>query len=256
MYEQSDSAELMPPGTYLETIAHPGGEDSKTIELAIFKEHRFAFYFWNRWLKKHEHSQPPPHLVTIDWHRDLAPPSDAEKKNLNKLDLSDPDQVAQFIWSDLNTHNDSHLLSAAYLNLISNIFLLKNYGEQQQHIFIDRFENEHRIYEFKSYEDFQHAVLESDDAGFFLDIDLDYFIKGKVSPHQLKEVTPYNNEEIATLIDHNSPLFQHIFPKLNGITIAAEPRYCGGILKSNRIMESVLSQLFTEELQWKHLSQE
>lgn len=251
MHEDPDVENLMPPGTYLESITHP--EDrSRKIELAVFKEHRFAFYFWNRWTAKLPDKSEPPTLITIDWHRDLAPPSASEKKNLKKLKLSHHDKVAKFIWSGLDTHNDSHLLSAAFLNIIGDVILLKNYGEQIENTYVDNEGNEHRISEFKSYSNFEEAVIAHNAERYFLDIDLDFFVKGKVVSHQLQEVTPYSEQEIAEIVDSGSPLFKHLYANLEGLTIAAEPRYCGGILKSNQLMKIVLEQLFTQDLRWKH----
>ena len=158
MHEHPDVANLMPPGTYLEEIAHPG-DKSKTIELAIFKEHRFAFYFWNRWSFDLPDSSKPPTLITIDWHRDFAPPSSGEQEKLNKLNLSDPEEVAKFIWSGLDTHNDSHLLSAAYLNIIDDVILLKNYGDQAENTYVDSDGNNHMISEFKLFESFEKQYL-------------------------------------------------------------------------------------------------
>jgi len=250
MHEHPDVVKLMPPGTYLENLEHPSG-DSRNVELAVFKEHRFAFYFWNRWTNKLKPKLSPPTLVTIDWHRDLAPPSAVEKEALENLDLSDQNEVSKFIWSGLDTHNDSHVLSAAYLNIIGDIILLKNYGESAETKFEDRFGNTHSVFEFKSYEAFEKTVLSQKPGGCYLDIDLDFFVKGKVLSHQLEEVTTYSEGEISDIIDIDSPLFEHLCQGLEGITIATEPRYCGGILKSNRILETVLGQLFTDELQWK-----
>lgn len=252
MHEHPDVANLIPPGTYLETLAHPSG-DSRSMELAIFKEHRFAFYFWNRWNNSLEPKQPSPTLITIDWHRDLAPPSDDEKEALNQLDLAEEDHVSAFIWSKLNTHNDSHLLSAIYRNIIGDVFLLKNYGDASESVYEDCEESNHRILEFKHIKNLEDALSQRQDERYILDLDLDYFVKSKVYSHQLDEVEPYTREEIAEIIDPGSELFQELFQKLEGITIATEPRYCGGILKSNRILEHVLQLLFNDELKWKHL---
>jgi len=253
MHEHPDTEILIPPGTYLEKVPHPNGTSSKSMEVAIFTEHRFAFYFWNRWLRDLSDSRKPPCLLTIDWHRDLAPPSDSEKEELKNLDLTRQEEVAKFVWSQMDTHNDSHLLSAAYLNLIDDVFLLKNYGERQQSSFIDRQSNRHQIFECCSFADLQESVLDKGSNTFFLDIDLDFFIRDKVAAHQLQEVTTYSNEEISELIDNASPLFTYLYDRLRGITIATEPRYCGGILKSNRILDAVLGSLFTPDMQWKHL---
>lgn len=252
MHEHPDVVNLMPPGTYLEALEHPSGDSPKSVEMAIFKEHRFALYFWNRWTNKLG-IQGAPTLVTIDWHRDLAPPSETEKQALEVLECSNEDEVSEFIWSTLNTHNDSHLLSAAYLNIIGDVILLKNYGDYSESKYSDCFGNKHRIQEFKSFEHFENAVIADESTQVYLDLDLDFFVKGKVYSHQLDEVSPYSQEEIAEIVDPESMLFKHLFKKLEGITIATEPRYCGGIIKSHRILEKVLKQLLTDEMKWKHL---
>lgn len=254
MHEHPDVVNLMPPGTYLEVLEHPSGDSSESVEMAIFKEHRFAFYFWNRWTNKLT-GQSAPTLITVDWHRDLAPPSGNEKRALEHLDLSNEDKVSEFIWSELNTHNDSHLLSAGYLNIIGDIILLKNYGDPSEDEYRDSFGNRHCIREFKRYKNFENAVIADKSKQVYLDLDLDFFIKGKVYSHQTEEVTPYSRDEIAGIINPESLLFKHLFRKLEGITIATEPRYCGGILKSHSILEGVLQQLLTDEMKWKHLAQ-
>lgn len=253
MHEHPDIVNLMPPGTYLERLSHPNGSSSEMMELAIFKEHRFSFYFWNRWFQQTEDLAKPPTLVTVDWHRDFAPPSPSERNTLEHLDLGDEDAVAKKVWAAMDNHNDSHLLSAAYLNIIGDVFLLKNYGDAQQHTFNDRKNKEHEIHEFRSYEEFERAISHANPSSVILDIDLDFFVNGKAHSHQLKNVQIYEEDEVAEIINNNSPLFKHLFNSLEGITIAAEPRYCGGILKSNQILTMVMKQLFTRELRWKHL---
>ncbi|MDX1586184.1 MAG: hypothetical protein R3222_05550 [Balneolaceae bacterium] len=253
MHEHPDVANLMPPGTYLESLSHPTGK-SGSMELAVFKEHRFAFYFWNRWNNALGPDLPPATLLTIDWHRDLAPPSSNEQKALERIDLEQEDSVSTFIWSTLNTHNDSHLLSAAYRNIIGDVMLLKNYGDESQSVYRDCEDNPHQILEFKNIEHLEETVLEREDQHYILDLDLDFFVKAKVYSHQLKEVETYSQKEISEVVDPYSPLFRKLFQKMAGITIATEPRYCGGIIKSNRILEQVMQQLFTDEMEWKHLA--
>lgn len=253
MHEPIDFPDLIPPGTYLEEIRHPSGDRSKKMEMAIFKEHRFSFYFWNRWHKIATENKRPPDLITIDWHRDMAPPSDSEKEGLTNLNLSNLAEVAKFTWSGLDVHNDSHLLAAAFLNLIGDVYLLKNYGTYQESSYIDNFSNTHHIYEYHVQDDFLEATLTKDFTQVLLDIDLDFFIKNKVEAHQMQEVEVSTDQEITEFMQLHSDLFHHLFPKLRGITIATEPRYCGGILQSNRILEAFLNCWFSSGLQWKHL---
>jgi len=35
-----------PPNSDYQILSHPSGNISKSFELALFNEHRFAFYYW------------------------------------------------------------------------------------------------------------------------------------------------------------------------------------------------------------------
>src|SRR5699024_11742683 len=91
-----------PPGTFREVVAHPGGYD-RAIEKAIIMEHRFAFVFWMKWTHALQQrgwlNQRAPTLVTIDWHRDLAPPEAEQKKDLAELNPTNLSDVANFVWA-------------------------------------------------------------------------------------------------------------------------------------------------------------
>ncbi|NOT90783.1 hypothetical protein [Ferruginibacter sp.] len=43
---------VRPTGSLYEILAHPKYHEAKAIELATFNEHRYAFFFWNKWLKE------------------------------------------------------------------------------------------------------------------------------------------------------------------------------------------------------------
>lgn len=227
------------------------------IEKAIIMEHRFAFVFWMKWyhtLRKEAWlEQSAPTLVTIDWHRDLAPPTDEMKEQLNQLDQSNLSDASNFVWARFDQTNDGHVLCAAWLNLIGDIILLKNTGRQQKDSFTDVDGVNHTIFEFREYEQFEEFLLQRDDKNIFLDIDLDYFIHGKGNRYYSDDFSRYSDEEIEQIINPDNPAFQHILPNINGITIAQEPGYCGGIRNSCHIMEVIHSQLFDERGEWKHL---
>lgn len=245
------SLKQVPPGTHVETVTHPSGEHDRDIELAVFKDHRLSFFFWLKWTRALRAS--PPLLVTIDWHRDLAPPNDKECKRLEELNQTDLTAVARFASEDLDPHNDGHVLSAAWLNLIGDVILLKNYGLDQKETYCDRAGNEHKILEFKNLQDLYLELGGREKKRIYLDIDLDYFIRNKVSPYQRAGVELYSDDEIQDLVNPNGELFKILLPSLAGITIATEPRYCGGIRNSNHILKVVMDQLFDEGLNWKHL---
>ncbi|MFH5831169.1 hypothetical protein ACG2F4_05740 [Halalkalibaculum sp. DA3122] len=254
MHKDPKISDPAPPGTYAEDIILPCEDSGRQIELAIFNDHRYSFFYWLKWTRKLQNgwNTPPPTLVTIDWHRDLAPPSEAEKRMLNDLHQQNLQTVVEFTTNGLDPHNDGQILSAAWLNLVGDIILLKNYGMEQQDVWPDQLDNAHQILEFRDPSRFQSEIVSRDNERFFLDIDLDYFIKNKVAPYQREKVELYGDEEIKSLIDPNSRLFIFLQERLEGITLATEPRYCGGIRNSNHILDIILNQLFTPEMRWNH----
>lgn len=241
MLNTSQSTHSLLPDTQVKTFSIAG----KKIPLAVFDEHRLAFYFWHQWtsnLMEAREISSPPLLVTIDWHRDFSPPNDY-KKTLKKLHSSNAPKVAHFADRQLADYNDEQILAAAWLNKIGDIILLKNYGSAQTDYFIDANGNRHQIQEYAEYLPFEQAVCKHCNAVIFLDIDLDYFIQNKVTPHQKKDVTVYQDHQIEEIINPNAPLFQNLFDRLGGITIAKEPRYCGGTKNSEHIFKVVKQRL-------------
>jgi len=257
MYENIEPKSCNPPGTHLETISHPGEQD-RSIEKAIIMEHRFAFFFWMKWCNQLQENQrlqqTAPTLVTIDWHRDLAPVPDKQKEKLQKLDQENLSDVANYVWAQFEQTNDGHILCAAWLNLIGDIVLLQNTTQYQESKFTDKDGNTHYIYEIQKYEQFTDLMQQRDDRNIIFDIDLDYFIHGKGSSQYSKNFSRYSDDEIKAIINHRNPVFQQMLPNIDGITIAQEPGYCGGIRNSCHIMDVVHSQLFDDEGRWKHFA--
>lgn len=255
-YNNMEPQSCNPPGTFRETIPHPGGQDL-TIEKAVIMEHRFAFFFWMKWCNSFRSEelleQSAPTLITIDWHRDLAPPGEEQKQQLLELDKSNLSDVANYVWAQFDQTNDGHILCAAWLNLIGDIILLKNSGGYQQDSFTDHKGNNHTIYEFNNLDQFQEFVTGRNDRNLFFDIDLDYFIHGKGKRLYSDDFRRYSNEEIKATIDPALPAFQHILPKIDGVTVAQEPGYCGGISNMCQILQVVHDQLFDENSNWRHL---
>jgi hypothetical protein len=208
---------------------------------------------WHNQLVDNGDLEKPPTLLTIDWHRDLAPPSEDQKKRLQELNQSNLSDIANYVWARFEQTNDGHILSAAWLNLIGDIILLKNSAETMQDTFIDKNGNEHTIYEFRHYDEFEKVMLQREDEHLFFDIDLDYFIHGKGSRHYSEDFERYSDEEIRTVLNPQKPAFQHVLPNVEGLTIAQEPGYCGGIVNSCHIMNVFHEQLFDKHDTWKHL---
>ncbi|MDZ7682830.1 MAG: hypothetical protein U5J63_14215 [Fodinibius sp.] len=259
MYDNLKPQDCTPPGTHLETVPHPNGDD-RTIEKAIFMEHRFAFFFWMKWrnrlAQQDQLQQPAPTLVTIDWHRDLAPIPADQKENLQNLDQQNLSDVANYVWAQFAQTNDAHIFCAAWLNLIGDVVLLQNTTAYQESTFIDMNGNQHAIYEINDFEQFQQFMQQRKDHNIFFDIDLDYFVHGKGKYQYSDDFERYSDEEIQGIMHYRNPVFQHILPHIDGFTIAQEPGYCGGIVNSCHIMTAVHNQLFDSENNWRHLTEE
>ncbi|SMO46849.1 hypothetical protein [Fodinibius sediminis] len=257
MYENIEPLKCNPPGTFREVVAHPGGED-RAIEKAIIMEHRFAFVFWMKWKRALEKrgwlEQAAPTLVTIDWHRDLAPPDREQKEGLLGLDQSNLSDVSNYVWGRFDQTNDGHIFCAAWLNLVGDIILLKNSSGPMEDTFADRHGCEHRIFEFRDVERMEAFLVQRDDRNIFLDIDLDYFIHGKGNVFYPGTFEPYTEEEIRSVINIERDAFRYILSRMDGLTIAQEPSYCGGIANSCSIMKIVNNQFFDARNNWKHLN--
>ncbi|WP_138431026.1 hypothetical protein [Fodinibius saliphilus] len=257
MYENVDPENCHPPGTFCEELTHPAG-NGQTIEKAVIMEHRFAFFYWLKWANSLTDNgtlvQAAPTLVTIDWHRDLAPTPEQQQKKLLELDQSNLSDVANYVWAQFDQTNDGHIFCAIWLNLIGDVVLLKNSAEEMHETVYDHEENKHEVHEFRSPERFQDFLIARDDKSIFFDIDLDYFIHGKGKRYYSDNFKRYSEEEIKEIIDPALPVFQHILPKIDGMTLAQEPGYCGGITNSCKIMEVIHKQLFDNDRNWQHLS--
>lgn len=254
MYENIEPNSCNPPGTHLEEISH-GGDPSRSIEKAIIMEHRFAFFFWMKWRnqlsEKNLLQQSAPTLVTIDWHRDLAPVPEDQKQRLEHLKQGNLSDVSNYVWAQLDQTNDGHIFCAAWLNLIGDIILLQNTTEYQESTFVDKDGNEHGVYEFRNFDRFQDFMTTRDDTNIFFDVDLDYFIHGKGKRYYSDDFKRYSDKEIKNIIDRAHPVFEYMIPRTDGITLALEPGYCGGIVNACQIMDVFHSQLFTEQNEWR-----
>jgi hypothetical protein len=252
-----DNEYLCPPGTDYSIISKPNGCD-EAMEIALMKEHRFAFYYWFKWAKVNKFNTPPA-LVSIDWHQDLCVPCEAEKAELNNIDLNSFLEVARFSWEKLNPLNDGHILAAAYLNLIGNVYVLcKQEIKKPVVTFSDIYENKHTIYCFHDKNDLTRALQESSENSIYLDIDLDYFTNSSEPDGGGENLTVMSNSQIENIIDPTSSFMKWCFQRMHGMTIATEPKFCGGVKNSNYIFDVVDSKLLSLPLlgprvEWAHL---
>lgn len=250
---------IVPPGSNKQILPHPIGQN-RAIELAIFQEHRYAFFYWLKWTKEKMKGQPPC-LVSLDWHQDLCFPCETEKTWLNQLDQSDDGEVALFAWSKLAGNNDGHILSAAYLNLIGDIYVHCRQAvfehDWEDEKLIDINGNAHHIRKFKTYKELEKQLLMTSEESVYFDIDLDFFTINNPYNGKGNKFTYMAKKQIIELLSYERPLIQWIFNRLAGFTIATEPEHCGGLLKSNELLDTINKiyfepDLFSRNCEWKH----
>ena len=243
------------PNTFKQILAHPSGNNG-SIELTIFNEHRFAFYYWTKWT---HNLKSVPDLVTFDWHEDLGFPCAETKEMLGKLDLTYWEEIAYFAWTKLSSNNDTHILAAAYLNQIGDIWVLRKQSlHSDGEKLIDINGNEHRIHKFDTIEELYKSLLKSKLENVYLDIDIDYFTIENNCSNDDSLYTYVEEKEIEEIINPRSNLFGWLLKRTNGITIALEPQCVGGISESLRIWKIIESCWFNKsvgpmEVDWNHL---
>ena len=244
-----------PPGSYEQWLNHPQDDEQQTA-VGISHEHRFAFYFWSRWLYELNMLEQVerPDLVTIDWHRDLAPPSEQEKTDLEALNLADSNELSLFCWGYLNPHNDDHVLSAAYKNVIGDVYVLCKQKFTNPDSIEDLNGNHHAVHVFDSLEELESSLDKG--SPLFLDLDLDYFTETDSFMGMDADLELTDEQQIRSLINPNSDFFDHVISRLIGMTIALEPKFCGGYRNSSYLFNIVDDQLFDPpllhpEARWK-----
>jgi hypothetical protein len=225
--------------------------------MAIFNDHRFAFFYWALWRK--DNNQEPPDLVTLDWHQDLASPD--TKDELKALDLNNTFEVSVLAWARLNPNNDDHIKSAMYCNLIGNAFVVckqfMKHGSEDE-TFEDMFGNQHIIRKFNTTEETYDYLKDTTVKKVYFDIDLDYFTIENISTNSDQKTTYVRDEEIRKIINPDSDLMRWIFQRIKGFTIALEPEFVGGFTKALRLYGIIERTLFSGSVfkwktTWKHL---
>jgi hypothetical protein len=246
---------IRPPGTYYDNLAHPRRAD-EAVEIAVIQEHRFAFFYWLKW-KNELGGDVPPNLISLDWHADLAAPSKSECDELKALDTNDYKSASIFCWEKLNSGNDGHILSAAYLGLIGDIYVVCKQEHTTLRKLNDLNGNTHEIHCYNSVDNLLGELKSDSNANVFLDIDLDYFTESQDPCGGGEHLKLVGDDDIRGILNPESELFAWMLERLSGMTIATEPKCCGGFINSNHLFSVVSSALFhppllSHKAGWKH----
>ncbi|MBW2021168.1 MAG: hypothetical protein JRI65_14430 [Deltaproteobacteria bacterium] len=237
---------LDPPGCYTVYMPKPLSTDA-AITLGIVHEHRFAFYYWALYhrkvtLKNSASGINPPDLITIDWHDDIGAPSDFSENELSNLDISDELEVGFYCWSRLRALNDGHVSPAIFLRFFKNVHaLIKQDQGETVSIRKDINGDDHHIFYHYQYDSLIKNLKNSNIDRVFLDIDLDYFTVDGSG-------TPMHENEIRDLINLEGEFMTWILPRLEGMTIALEPSYCGNVDNCIRFLDIINEELFSRSL--------
>lgn len=252
---------MAPPGTYYSIVSRPTSRRDEAMEVAVVHEHRFAFFFWNRW-RRAKSKVPRPDLITLDWHKDLGWPDDGQKRTLDDLDLDHETGMSIASWIELHPHNDDHILAAAYLDLIGDVYVLQKHDEDDgRDEFIDGKGQVHTVRWVTTMDVLLQELVQAEIENVYLDIDLDYFTESD-DPDGGGDVRLVPEDQVRQTVDPDGPLMRFVMPRLRGFTIALEPEFCGGLRKAHRLFEWVDSTLFEPGIghwagldgcQWKHL---
>jgi len=229
-YTPSHKSYSSPPNVVGALLTNTAWGQTKEIEMAAFNEHRFAFYFWAKW-KKEQKNKKTPDLVTFDWHQDLVPVKN--KEQLKKLDLKNLFEVSFFTWAKLSIANDNHILAAAYLDLIGDVYVVcKDIKGNKTKEIVDFKGKKHFIRKYENHQQLMDYVQTQNIEQIYFDIDLDYFTIENKSSNDKKRFTYMKDKTIKEIFNLESTLVQWIFKRMEGLTIAFEPDYTGGIDKS------------------------
>jgi hypothetical protein len=242
------TSDRRPANTYSSILPHPRAAKDESVEIAIVLDHRFAFYYWEKWKHENLAGFRPPVLVSLDWHEDLAAPDEQERAELIALDSTSPKDVGHFCWEGLNPLNDGHVLAAAFLGLLSDVYVVRKQEDECVDNFVGNSGEKHGIHCYRTIAELCAALKQRryDDAYF--DIDLDYFTESPSRHGGGDQVKIVSEEEIRTAIAPSGDLMQWLFPRLRGMTIAMEPEFCGGIINAGEILRVIDKNLFSPQL--------
>lgn len=249
-----------PPGCESSFVSRPVHGNGCCI-VGIVHEHRFAFYFWG--LHSIDKNSPHATLISVDAHDDVGVPNEVIPDDLDNLNINNRTELGLFSWLRLRSLNDGHILPALYLNFFSDVYVLLNERKNSAAFKSSRPEQKQRdsngrIHSVKFYQNSENLLYDlPKDCPVFLDIDLDYFAIDNPSAgsvHGSENLVP--DAEIRSFLSINGPLLGPILNRIVGLTIALEPKYCGGLVNSLHILDILNQELFegtlcTDSCKWK-----
>ena len=262
--------DLNPVGCTSTFVDHPNVQLRRRncIELAFVFEHRFAFSYWIKWKQEQLDRQKvvdrdfqAPDLVTWDWHDDVGGACDFVADELELLDQRNENEVGFFCWAGLRAINDGHIAPAVWLNAIGSVYVLQKQMtadecRDQNYQLSNRYGKNVNVKFFSSMKGLHTALLSRPPRTRTIwDVDLDYFVtktsdggKGDaklIPPSRVKEQTSCHNPVVSLILEN-----------VQGITIALEPEYTGGLARSLLLYKTWEGTLFTRSVfddncQWK-----
>ena len=179
---------------------------------------------------------------------------------MSKLDIKNQFEVSFYSWAKLNPLNDNHILSAAFLDLIGDIYVVcKDFscsGLNDIEEITDINNNVHLVRKFDSSKNLLTHLLTSNLKEILLDIDLDYFTIDNISSNDKQQFSYMSDKTIKELFNPRSPVMSWILSRIAGFTIALEPEHCGGLQRSMKYLSLLENTLFTgsifnDEVEWK-----
>lgn len=251
-----DGRYMRQPGCATVFAPSPGSREG-SCTVGVVNEHRFAFCFWAKYASESE--RKPPCLITLDSHDDVGGRDDLSDEELDALPVSDATVVCLYSWLRLSPLNDGQIYPALRLGFFSDAYVflsglsVRNRPPRQ---YEDHFGKAHRVSYFNKERNLLEALPTCGDI--VLDIDLDFFARGNNnSSRDPRSAIPWLPQDIRRFLRRKKGVIQKVLPRVVGMTIALEPRYCGGFVNSLRILEAVNRELFcgtlgTQEAIWRN----
>jgi hypothetical protein len=253
---------LAPPGCEAEYTSQPGGkQDCCTV--GIVHEHRFAFYYWALYAHEKRKQGQRPVLITLDSHDDVGVPSEVNVDDLDNLHIGNRTELGLFAWTRLRRLNDGHILPALYLNFFSDVYVLMNNDEDSDEFKYSHEEQQQKdqdgdIHTIKYYQKLDQLLHDlPSDVPAFLDIDLDFFAIDNTENSSIVGSELLRPDDfISSFLSIDGPLLGPLLERIVGLTIALEPKYCGGLLNSLRVLDILNRELFdgtlcTHDCKWR-----